>query len=127
MRSWFFIDGTQLMNSKCGFHPFFSSRVVLVGERMSKSNLGLSHLVFSESFRVRRPPRTPTLPVVETSTGQLPVKRRQVSLGESKQTKTTPVLEEGLVCHRFTSAASDLQPQAKESTLDPQPGRELGH
>lgn len=38
-----------------------------------------------------------------------------------------PVLEEGLVYHRFTSAASDLQPQAKESTLDPQPGGELGH
>ena len=85
MRLWFLVDGTQLMNSKCGFHPFFPFRVVHVGERMSKSNLSLSHPVFSEAFRVRCPPRTPTLPVVETSTGQLPVKHRQVSLGESKQ------------------------------------------
>lgn len=38
-----------------------------------------------------------------------------------------PGLEEGLVRHRFTSEASDLQPQAKESTLDPQPGWEVEH
>lgn len=115
-------------NSSCGFHPVSPSLVVLVGERGLLNLISASPIPSTVSLS-----RLDALPghlyclqwnlfldSYQTSTGRFPWMK-------ANKQKQCLFLEEGLVRPNFISAASDLQPQAKESTLDPQPGWELGH